>query len=345
MSSLEEAGYDFERDGNEVWSVSGMSDGEEAVREEEEPQRVNSYDKAQATKDVHNALTELEKEVKEALNNTDPVVSDYTATEDTSTLVMPHSDSHVGAVIKDRIDVDYYSAEEARGAIVEYFDRCINAARERGDVENAVLIMNGDHLDGEGVFPGQRHAQEDNLRDQLRKAGNTYIEQILKLSREFENVSVYCVPGNHGVFDRESTTNADNMLYDFVETGLHYSDADNIHFEKGTAAGNNVFSIRGWKYFCRHGENYLQHVGTSSGIRRAQDWWMKHKFDVGIRSHYHTILYETIGDEVPIVMTGSTAPASTFAESRGGAGGKAGVYWFTTKDNVIEDFQPIRFNS
>jgi len=344
MNAIEEqTDISFERDGNNVWSVS---DGDEVeVREEENPKRVNSYDKAQNTKDVHNALTELEQEVKEALNNTDPVVSEYSTTEGTSTLVMPHSDSHVGAVIKDRPKVDYYAAEEARGAITEYFDRCINAARERGDVEDAVVIMNGDHLDGEGIYPSQRHSQDDNLRDQLRKAGNTYIEQILKLSREFENVSVYCVPGNHGRLDRESTTNADNMLYDFVETALHYADANNIHFEKASAAGNNVFDIRGWTYFARHGENYLQHVGTSSGIRRAQDWWMKHQFDVGIRSHYHTILYETIGDEIPIVMTGSTAPASTFAESRGGAGGKAGVYWFTTNNEVIDGFQPIRFNS
>lgn len=333
----------FERDGNDVWSIFDGDNVE--VRDEEEPKRVNSYNKAQNTKDVHNALTELEQEVKEALNNTEPVVSDYSTVEGTSTLVMPHSDAHVGAVIKDRTDVDYYSAEEARDSIIEYFDRAINAAQERGDVENAVVIFNGDHLDGEGIYPGQRHGQDDNLRDQLRKAGNTYIEQILKLSRQFDNVSVYCVPGNHGRLDRESTTNADNMLYDFVETALHYSDADNIHFEQAGPAGLITFNVRGWKYFCRHGQDFLQHVGTSSGIRRALDWLTQHHFDVGIRSHYHSIKYETVSDEVPIVMTGSTAPPSTFAESKGASGGRCGVYWFTTNERVIDDFQPIRFKS
>jgi DNA-binding transcriptional ArsR family regulator len=344
MEKMEDKhGMKFERDGNNVWSVSNEEPYE--VREEEEPMRVKSHNKAQLTKDINDSLTELEKEVKEVLNNTDPVVNDYERTSGSSTLVLPHSDSHIGAVVQDRVDVDFYSSDEAEDSIIEYFDRGIHASRERGDVEDVVVIMNGDHLDGEGIYPSQRHEQDDNLRDQLKKGGRIYIEQFLKLSEEFESVSVYCVPGNHGRLDHESTTNADDMLYDFIESGLHYSPADNIHMERAGPAGFKIFDIRGWKYFCRHGQNFLQHVGTSSGIRKAQDWWMTHQYDVGIRSHYHTVLYETIGEDVPVIMTGSPAPASTFAEKRGGAGGRTGVFWFTTDKQRIEDFQPIRLKS
>jgi len=51
---------------------------------------------------------------------------------------------------------------------------------------------------------------------------------------------------------------------------------------------------------------------------------------------------EPVGDEEPVVMTGSPAPPSTFAESKGKTGGRCGVYWFTTEDRVIEEFEPIR---
>ena len=347
MDSLEEAGYELERDSNSKWSVVDDVEVEEPVpvREDYETQvqRENIYDKSQRVKDAHNSLTELEKEVKEALANTDPVLNVTERTEGKSTLVLPHSDAHVGAVIKDRPGVDYYSAEEAQGAICEYFERAVNDAKQRSGVEDVVLIFNGDHIDGENIYPGQRHKQEDNLRDQLRKAGNTYIEQILMLSREFESVEVYCVPGNHGRIDRESTTNADMMLYDFIETALHYSEADNIRFEKANPAGYVAFDVRGWDYYARHGENFLKHIGTSSGIKRALQWYTKQNgFDVGLRSHYHSVKWECIANEVPIIMTGTTAPPSTFAESGGSDGGETAAFWYATENAPIENFQPIR---
>jgi len=356
-----ESNIDLERNSDGVWYASDdCSDEDDGTQSEEkeseldsrcedsmasEPKRVDSYSRAQNTKDTHNRLTELEKEIKQAISNIEPVVSDFSRTEGESTLVIPHSDSHVGAVVEDRYDVDYYSAEEARGVIEEYFDRCIQSARERGDVEDAVVIFNGDHLDGEGIYPAQRHEQEDGIRDQQRKAGRTYIEQLMKLSNEFENVFVYQVPGNHGRLDKESTTNADMMLYDFIEVGIDYSPVDNIHIEKAGAGGFLNFTVRGWNYLARHGEEMLEHVGTSSGKNRAQNHYMQYHYDVFLRSHYHAVKHETIGDNIPVVMTGSPAPQSTFAEKRSAGGGKCGVHWFTTEENVIEDFQPMHLET
>jgi len=352
MEAMEDEGMMFQRDLDGVWEniTNEMKEGykeqqEESNKNEERDDRawrVNSYDKAQITKDVHNALTEMEKEVKELLNNIEPVVHEYDTRDDSSTLVLPHSDSHIGSTIEERRGVDYYSADEARDLIEEYFDRGISAARERGDVEDVVVVFNGDILDGEGVFGSQRHEQEDNLRKQQKKASEIYIEQILKLSDEFEHVSVYCTPGNHGNISKRSTTNADMMLYDYVESSIYYSDADNVSIEKAGAGGFMNFTIRGWNYHARHGQGFLEHVGTSSGIRRALDWKDQNNFDVCLRSHYHSVKYETISDEVPIVMTGSPAPPSTFAEQKASNGGNCGVFWFTTEEEEIENFQPIR---
>ncbi len=344
MKALEEDhGYEFYMTSDDVWH-EGEHSGENETKRNEEPKRINSYDRAQATKETHNTLTELEKEVKEALNNTQPVTTRYTRSDSGSTLVLPHSDAHVGSVVQDRYDVDYYGAEEAREAIREYVDKGISHANRRGDVEDVVFVLNGDHVDGEGIFASQRHEQEDNVRHQLRKAGNTYIEQILKLSEEFEHVDVQCVPGNHGRLDQESTTNFDMMLYDFIETALHYSDADNVNIDKAGPAGVVQFTVRGWDYLARHGQKYLNHVGTSSGENRVKDDYMAYGFDILLRSHYHKTLIERVGDEIPVVMTGSPSPPSTFAESQGASGGSCGIFWFTTEDKVMEDVEPIRIN-
>lgn len=344
MDRLEdEHGYNFSRDSDGIWyREDGEYPNDYIERDDTDPWRVSSYEKAQITRKTNEELTDMEVEVKDALSKINPVVSEVDRKPGTSTLVIPHSDSHVGSIINSRDGVDYYSADEAKDAIGSYFNRCINSALDRGDVDDVVLIMNGDHLDGEGVYAAQRHEQEDNLRDQLRKAGSIYIEEILKLSRNFVSVDVYCVPGNHGDISKRSTTNADMMLYDFVETGVNYSGADNVNITKAGPGGFLNPEIRGWTYHLRHGQDYLEHVGTSSGIRRALDWYSKYDFDVGIRSHYHTVKYETIGDEIPIIMTGSPSPPSTFAESKGADGGECGVYWFCTDESPVEEFQPIR---
>lgn len=355
MNEIDEKYASLERNSNAVWSISENTNTnstksenntkEKRSKEETKPKRKDSYTRAQNTKNTHNSLSELEEEVKEALSNTEPVISNYSRSSDKSTLVIPHSDAHVGAIVRDRYDVDYYSADEAIQVIREYFDKCIKSAKERGDVEDVVLIFNGDHIDGEGIYPNQRHEQEDNIRDQQRKAGKAYIEQILKLSDEFENVSVYQVPGNHGRLDRQSTTNFDMMLYDFIETGIYYSPVENVHIEKAGPGGFINFSVRGWDYHCRHGEGMLEHIGTSSGKNRAKNHFMQYKFDIMLRSHFHGIKYETIGDNIPVVMTGSPAPQSTFAEERSAGGGKCGVHWFTTNDEVIEKYQPMNLKT
>lgn len=343
--STQTESHTAERDRNDNREAVDEESSKEHDKVKTTPKRTNSYTRAQNTKDTHDALSKLEGEVKQALSNTEPVISNYSRNEGKSTLVIPHSDAHVGAIVRDRYDVDYYSADEAVQVIREYFDKCIKSAKERGDVEDVVLIFNGDHIDGEGIYPNQRHEQEDNIRDQQRKAGKAYIEQILKLSDEFENVSVYQVPGNHGRLDRQSTTNFDMMLYDFIETGIYYSSAENVHIEKAGPGGFINFSVREWNYHCRHGEGMLEHIGTSSGKNRAKNHFMQYKFDIMIRSHFHGLKYETIGDNIPVVMTGSPAPQSTFAEERTAGGGKCGVHWFTTNDEVIEEYQPMNLKT
>jgi len=130
MKTLEEDhGYEFYMTSDHVWHEV---DADNDSKRSEEPKRINSYNKAQATKEVHNELTELEKEVKKALNNTEPVTTRYNRSASGSTLVLPHSDAHVGSVVQDRYDVDYYGAEEARKAIREFVDKGIAHANRRG---------------------------------------------------------------------------------------------------------------------------------------------------------------------------------------------------------------------
>ena len=345
MKKLEEEhGYEFYMTNDDVWHETEDGDIE---REDAEPWRVDSYKKAHMTKEINNSLTELEKEVKEALSNAEPVTSDYERTG-SSTLVLPHSDSHIGAIIEERHGVDYYSADEAKDVVSEYFDRAISYG---SDAEDVVLVMNGDHLDGEGIYPHQRHEQEDNLRDQLRKAGHLYIEQILKLSDEFEHVWVYCIPGNHGKNRSGGSSNKANYD-DLVYYNLQHAtdifleengDVD-VRFQRSDSVVEDTFPLRAGSYtgYLCHGQHMKTHVGTSSGQKDALSIVSEYGADIIFRGHYHMNKVEDVNG-VPVVMTGSIKPGGPHEKTLQAYGPPSSAFYTVTDDEIIENVKTLTF--
>jgi len=341
MNSLEEAGYDFERDGNNVWSVSGMSD-----REEEEPQRdtevkrINTYDKAQATKDVNNSLLEIEKEIKEAVEKVPHYDTDFETTEGNSTLVIPRSDDHFGAKIQERSVNEEFTTEIAKQRISETIDSAISASQEREEyVEDVVLGLFGDHIEGESIFNNQVAHLDQFLREQIKEASTFYVNQIEKLSKEFENVKVVTCPGNHG--RTSGVTNADDIVFDWIQTGLQWKEVGNVEFVESN--GKYVdFNIRGYSGYARHGTDALKHASTSSGDDRWMNWKEESPFDVGYHGHHHELRMEPVGHS-QVFQCGTPVPPSLFVNSIGETGKPRTMYHFTTDENVIEGLDIIEF--
>jgi len=341
MNSLEEAGYDFERDGNNVWSVSGMSD-----REEEEPQRdtevkrINTYDKAQATKDVNNSLLEIEKEIKEAVEKVPHYDTDFETTEGNSTLVIPRSDDHFGAKIQERSVNEEFTTEIAKQRISETIDSAISASQEREEyVEDVVLGLFGDHIEGESIFNNQVAHLDQFLREQIKEASTFYVNQIEKLSKEFENVKVVTCPGNHG--RTSGVTNADDIVFDWIQTGLQWKEVGNVEFVESN--GKYVdFNIRGYSGYARHGTDALKHASTSSGDDRWMNWKEESPFDVGYHGHHHELRMEPVGHS-QVFQCGTPVPPSLFVNSIGETGKPRTMYHFTTDENVIDGLDIIEF--
>ena len=338
MNSLEEAGYDFERDGNEVWSVVGMSDREDPQRDTE-VKRVNTYDKAQATKDVNNSLLEIEKEIKEAVENLPVQYPNYSNSSSQSTLVIPRSDDHFGVKIDSRSVNAEYSTPIARERINTIINRAIEHSEERGDVENVVLGLFGDTVDGENVYPGHVANLEDFLRGQIKKASSTYINQIQKLSEEFEHVKVVCVPGNHGNIG--TISNADDIVYDQIELGVDLLELDNVSFVHSNGSYVN-FNIRDYNGYARHGQDALEHASTSSGDDRWMNWKEDSDFDIAYHGHHHQLRMEPVGHS-QLFQCGTLVPPSMFVDSIGASGVPRAFYHFTTDENMVEDMNIIDF--
>lgn len=382
MSAIEEdTDIDFERDSDGVWYVSdGSFDGEddspsvdeesleEAYRDaneqtrsdEEESEivsynrdsmdteskreawRVNSYNKAQATKDVNNELTEIEQELKEALNSRTIQYTDFDRSENASTLVIPRSDDHFGVKVDGRSINEEYSTPIARERVNYVIDHAIQKSRERGDVEDVVVPLLGDFVDGEKVYPGHESNLGQYLRGQIREAAKVYINQVEKLADEFDHVTVVTCPGNHGSFGDGVVSNADDIVYDEVELGIDLLGIDNVSFQHSPNSVYVEFDIRGWKAYGRHGQDALEHASTSSGDDRWMNWKEESDFDVAYHGHHHQLRTEPVG-YAQLFQCGTTVPPSLFVNQIGKTGVPRVFYHFTTDEQMIDGMEIINF--
>lgn len=338
MDAMEDKGYRFERNRDGTWDTIGRD-------QKEEPQRVKSYEKSQITKDINDVLTEMERDLKEIVNQTNPVVAQkgITNTKGKSTVVIPRTDDHFGAHIKARQREEEFDSDEAERRVRKVIDHVIHRSRERGDVENAILGMFGDHVDGETVYNAQLDDIDKILRDQIKQASKVYVEQIEKLSDEFDHVTVVTVPGNHGSLSKDSTSNADDIVFDQVETGISWLDLDNVTMKKSYNQNFVEFSIRNHNGYARHGQDALKHAATSSGQNRWMQWKEGSNFDVAYHGHHHQLRMEPVGRGNTVFQCGTITPPSLFADSVGSTGVPETFYHFATDEESVEEIQRIRF--
>lgn len=111
------------------------------------------------------------------------------------------------------------------------------------------------------------------------------MEQIKRLSSRFPTVQVVCQPGNHGALEASYSdgANADRILYMMLDKAVRQdSSLDNITFIRNDSTAFTNFYTRGnradyerggaWKFHLRHGQDSLEHIGTSAGKQRWYNW-------------------------------------------------------------------------
>jgi hypothetical protein len=365
MNEIDEKYASLERNSNAVWSISEEdveSNGSRDVVDEETDseqsenhsnisgssnkqtrqasvKRINTYDKAQATKDINNELLEIEKEVVEAVNRLPVNYPEYKETKGSSTLVIPRCDDHFGVKVQGRSINSKYSTPIARKRVNTIVNDAIEKSRERGDVENVVVPFLGDIIDGENVYPGHEVNLRDFMNEQIKKATSVYLNQIEKLSEEFEHVKIPYCPGNHANIG--TISNADDIIYNQIEMGVELLDIENVSFVRNNSAYVE-FDIRGYKAYGRHGDDALEHASTSSGDDRWMNWKEEVDFDLAYHGHHHQLRMEPVGHG-QVFQCGTLVPPSLFVNKIGSTGVPRAMYHFTTDENAVEDMNIIEF--
>lgn len=326
--NLREKGLDVSQDSQGRYFIPGVAE-DPSASSYTDARRITSQSKAAITRKVKEYLAEVEEQLQEELDSTEPAVVDGgLATDEGNQDFIGHfTDIHFGQVIRNQHGEETYNSDIAEARFRQLVGEGLNYAENRRTMgvtfDNAHFLLGGDIITNENIYDGQAHEIDETLREQIRRAANVVTWGIRRYSNSFDRVQVVCTPGNHGELrsgNASNHANADTILYDMVELAVRESDIENVHFVRSDAVYYVNFPIRDWNAHMRHGHDAsLEHIGTSAGKQRWGQWLIDHDFDVAFRGHYHLLKEEPIAGR-QVLMGGSPAPQSGFEESHAMSG-------------------------
>lgn len=267
----------------------------------------------------------------ESLEKTRPLLSD----EGVSPMLLL-SDLHFGEVIEFN-GKELFNFDIAEQRLSDIVDQALtDPGLDSYDIDEFIVVLAGDIIDGELIFPAQAHETETSIWGQLKRATAVIWQQLVKISREHK-VRVFCVPGNHGRTSKlhDQMSNWDNALYFSLRMMSSLSDA-NIEITLPHQLWMD-FSVRQWGVHTRH--IGPAHVSTPSPIRKVMSWMDNHNADLFLYGHYHNPEMFSYGYR-RIFKNGSLPTVSEFAE-RLGFENSVGQWLIVVSDNSPVEFSKV----
>jgi len=227
--------------------------------------------------------------------------------DETEVIVL--SDLHMGkkVIIEGQVTFDKTIAEERFKAITAGM-RHLNDSYilPNHSINELVILMLGDCLDGELIYEGQVYNQDMPLLDQLEFSSKLIKKELLDpASQTFESVRVVIVPGNHGEVRNERKehmmhprTNFESILGMMLQMGCQ--DLKNVSFEVATTTLHTTM-IRNWKFLLAHN---LPSATHSSFRKKYGGLFERFRFDASVHGHWHTPEL-TYFNTKPIIQNGS----------------------------------------
>lgn len=224
------------------------------------------------------------------------------------------SDLHIGEIIEvdGKVVFDQYRAECALRSVVR---QTIEAPELKAyETEGLVVILGGDIIEGELIYPAQGYQTTGDAFTQSQVATRLLWSELLTLRKYFPWVEVYCVPGNHGRSSKlhSQMSNWDNVIYHNLRLLAEMSNCKII-----VNTPNQMwmdFQIHQWTVHTRH----IGVVQASSGssAKKVMTWMNNHDADLLFFGHYHSPEMFSCGYK-RIFKNGALPPANDFAENLG----------------------------
>lgn len=207
------------------------------------------------------------------------------------------TDLHVG------VEIDNFCNEYNVGVLRERLSSYLRKVEEiscRHETENCYVLLGGDIISGL-IHCNLRLENNLDVVQQVKVASVVIGEFLQGLSRVFDRVSVYSVPGNHGRVQPKKEDNLRGENFDCLVPfilGLMLRNYENIEIhEENVEPTVAMFNVRGQKVFGVHGdkdsmENVVQKL-TMMFDAKPDIVLAGHRHTNGMRTVYNTRVYES----------------------------------------------------
>ncbi len=198
-----------------------------------------------------------------------------------------------------------YSSEVCEERIKHFCEKAsllVDIQRMDHPVKKVALFLVGDMVEGELIFPGQAWQIDSSLYQQVTIDGPRILSAVVHwASSFFEEVEVYCVPGNHGSLagrarrEMHPESNADRMLYQIVSQLT--ASLDNVTWNIAKDVEWIVADLgEKSRFYLLHGEDVRSQIGIPwygwtrkvLGIGSLERINPEMAFDHMIAGHFHT---------------------------------------------------------
>jgi hypothetical protein len=216
-----------------------------------------------------------------------------------------------------------YNLEVLRKRIEQMVDKVISLTeiqRAHHPVNECVLVLGGDMVEGLSVFPGQQWEVEAHLFEQMFTVVNIIQQVVHSLAAEFSKVRVICEYGNHGRLGRKgdmpAADNVDRMAYQIASDRCAH--LKHVTWQQ-SSDWYQVAEIGKYKLLVVHGDEMPSFNGI---LRKVNTWATFIDFHDCIMGHFHTPSNFTMANGGRVWVTGSPESDNQYAKSFIAAVGK-----------------------
>jgi hypothetical protein len=192
--------------------------------------------------------------------------------------------------------------------------------RRHHPVNECVLMLGGDHVEGIDIFKGQAWEIEAHLFEQLFGAARIMETMIRNLAGCFNTVRVVCEYGNHGRMPGGYGTNPAGDNFDrmaFKITQDRTTDLEHVTWQSSDDWYQH-FTIGNYKVLLVHGDEIRTYSGTPLFAigRRVSAWaaGVVPQFNDCYMGHWHNPMSLTLANGQRCFITGSPESSNLFAE-------------------------------
>lgn len=237
-----------------------------------------------------------------------------TLSKDGLSFILCLSDLHFGEIIHTNGEVvfDLDIAESLFNSIIAQ----VCEAQKNHEVDELIVLLAGDIIEGELIFPAQAFESTGDAFSQVQKATRIIWKGLRALSKAFKDVTVYCVPGNHGRASRlhSEMSNWDNVLYHNLRLMAEVEEFKTCKVFTPQQMWMD-FRVRDrWTVHTRH--IGVTQATTAGPAKKVMTWLNDHDADLFFYGHYHDPAMFSIGYK-RVFKNGSLPPANDFAEKLG----------------------------